>query len=277
MKQFVVRCDVEGVTGVVSFEQAEPGTEEYEFAKRMLLHDLKALERGLYDGGAEEIILYDMHFNGRNVDPLLLSKRTKLISGKPPYREDWSGGVTEDTAGLILLGFHSMDGTAEGGLLSHTYEHDIKGIRVNGTQVGEIGMEAAVAGDRGVPLLLITGDKAGAVEAEALVKGVSTAVVKDGVTEFGGLCYSGEETEERIYKAALSAARGEVVTEPLRFESPVELKVTLYPGIFFEQFIKIFPECRSGEYEITLQGKNASGAYGDYWNKKRGVKASMER
>ena len=43
----MVRCDIEGVSGVVSYEQAEPGNAEHEFGRRMFQSDLVALLDGL--------------------------------------------------------------------------------------------------------------------------------------------------------------------------------------------------------------------------------------
>ena len=39
----MIRCDIEGVSGVVSYEQAEPGKSEFEFGKRMFMSDLMAV------------------------------------------------------------------------------------------------------------------------------------------------------------------------------------------------------------------------------------------
>ena len=37
MKKYMIRCDIEGVSGVVSYEQAEPGRPEYAFGRRMFI------------------------------------------------------------------------------------------------------------------------------------------------------------------------------------------------------------------------------------------------
>ena len=60
MKKFMVRCDIEGVSGVVSYAQAEPGNPEYEFGRSMFLNDLSALLTGLNQGGADSIVIYEI-------------------------------------------------------------------------------------------------------------------------------------------------------------------------------------------------------------------------
>ena len=50
--KFLVMTDIEGVTGVTSFEQAENS----DFGKRMLMNDLKAVLDGIAEEGAEAIV-----------------------------------------------------------------------------------------------------------------------------------------------------------------------------------------------------------------------------
>ena len=47
--KFLVMTDIEGVTGVTTFNQAEGS----EFGKKMLMNDLKAVLDGIADAGAE--------------------------------------------------------------------------------------------------------------------------------------------------------------------------------------------------------------------------------
>ncbi len=42
-RKYMVRCDIEGVSGVVNYTQAEPGAAEYAFGQRMFHSDLRAL------------------------------------------------------------------------------------------------------------------------------------------------------------------------------------------------------------------------------------------
>ena len=184
MRKFMIRCDIEGASGVVSYQQSDPAGSEYAFGQKMFMDDLVALVDSLNSIGAKEIVIYDEHFYGRNIDISVLPSTVRAICGKPPYRPDWPGGLDSSFTGLILLGFHAKEGT-EGALLPHTYESDIKDIRLNGLSVGEIGVEAAIAGDVGVPTVLVIADSAGAEEAEELLPGVFTVSVKEALGESG--------------------------------------------------------------------------------------------
>jgi D-amino peptidase len=83
---------------------------------------------------------------------------------------------------MILLGLHAK-ANMPGCLLNHNYEHDIKSIHVRSAQgetyhVGEIGLEALMAGEAGVPLVMVTGDSEGCKEAAELVADIMTVSVK---------------------------------------------------------------------------------------------------
>ena len=173
--KFMIRSDIEGVSGIVSYEQAEPGKNEYEAGRRLFMNDLLALVVGLREGGAGEIHIYDEHCAGRNILLDELPEDVYIYVGKPPYTNDWAGGIDESFDGLIMLGYHSMRGTPNA-LLNHTYEPDLRGLILNGLHVGEIGMEIAIAECFGVPLALITGDSEGVREAKELVHDKATPV-----------------------------------------------------------------------------------------------------
>jgi D-amino peptidase len=180
--KFMIRCDVEGVTGVTTYQQAEGS----QFGRAMLMNDLNACIEGLLATGDHEIVIYDEHTDGRNVDLTELPECVSVICGKPPYRADW-GGIDSSYDAMIMVGFHARSGVA-GALLPHSYSRKNLNIRLNGTVVGEIGMEAAIAGDFGVPLWLVTGDSAGMAEAEQMIENVRTVTVKEAMGEFTAKC-----------------------------------------------------------------------------------------
>ena len=64
-RKYMIRCDMEGVSGVVSYLQVEPGQPDYAFGRSMFHSDLMACLEGLLAGGAGEIVIYDEHYFGR--------------------------------------------------------------------------------------------------------------------------------------------------------------------------------------------------------------------
>ena len=271
----MVRCDIEGVSGVVSYEQAEPGKAEYAFGQRMFMADLLALLQGLKAGGAQSVVIYDEHCAGRNIDLGALPPFASAICGKPPYRRDWSGGLDDTFEGVILLGFHSKFGTP-GGLLHHSYELDIRELRLNGTSVGEIGMEAAVAGDHGVAVLMVTGDSAGVAEAEALLPGTVGVVVKESLGLRAGLCYPLSVTTARIREAAKKIAQNKPAVKPYTVARKVKLEIEFNDGPYLEAARRLCGDALTDDRTLELRGSTATEVWADYWTKKLQCDSGME-
>lgn len=273
MKTYMVRCDIEGVSGVVSYEQADPSKPEFAFGRRLFMSDLLALVEGLNAGGAERIVVYDEHFHGRNTDLEVLPDNVTTICGKPPYRADWAGGLDASFAGLILLGFHSRNGTGE--LLNHSYEPDIRNLLLNGVPVGEIGIEAAIAGDWGVPLLMVTADSAGVKEAQSLVPGVVGVSVKESLGPSGGACLAARLSARLIREAATRIVSNPPAVTPWQISEP-QLRVELNDGPYRTAFRRLFAaRMDPGDRSITLRAATVTAAWAEYWRLKLMAQEAM--
>ncbi len=186
--KWMIRCDVEGATGVVNPEQSTPGKRLFEYACRMLQSDVEAASAAFLETGADEVLVYDMHYQGINLDMGRLHPRVRVVCGKPSYCVGDVGGLDASFAGVALVGLHAM--ADSGTVRAHSYEHAIREIRLNDTVVGERGVEAALAGDMGIPVALVTEDSTGAAEARTLLPWVETAVVKESMGPTSALCLS---------------------------------------------------------------------------------------
>ncbi len=259
----MIRCDMEGLTNIVRFDQCEPGGSEYEYARRMLMSDLNAVVAGLARGGADEIWVYDMHWDGRNVVKEELAAPAKLIAGKPRYEPRNAGGLDSTYDGMCLVGLHAKAGTP-GALLAHSYEHETQDVRVNGVSMGEIGLEAAIAGDFDVPLILVAADSAGAREAEATIPGVTTVAVKEGTGLEQGECYPAEQTRLLLEAGAARAAAEAARVRPYKFEPPIELEIDLAASDLRERIRNRCPEAFVSDATVRLQGKSVTDAWSQY-------------
>jgi D-amino peptidase len=137
-----------------------------------------------------------------------LHPQAKIIMGNP-HIVPLEMGLNNTFKGMLMLGFHAMAETEEA-LLSHTYSHDMKALYLNGVLIGEIGMEAAIAGMYEVPLIMISGDSKGIEEAERILEDLDkpeTAVVKYAISEAGAICFSPSVTRDIIRRKAESAVK----------------------------------------------------------------------
>lgn len=155
MKVFI-SADIEGVAGVVTPEQGQPGNAEYERARRLMTEEVNAAIDGAFAGGASEVLVNDSHGPMVNLLPENLDPRAELILGRPkPY--SMAAGLAEFGADMIFFTGHHA-GANRFGVLAHTTNgFAFREIRLAGQALGEPGLYGAYAGDLGVPVGLVTG------------------------------------------------------------------------------------------------------------------------
>ncbi|MBA7490628.1 hypothetical protein ES702_01166 [subsurface metagenome] len=206
MKIYII-IDMEGITGVVSPDkQAKPGSPGYEEAREFLMSDLNATVQGTLEGGASEVLIYDMHYYGLNVILDKLHPKAKIIMGNPHVVSP-EMGLNNTFKGMLMIGFHAMAET-EGALLPHTYSYDMKALYLNGVLMGEIGMEASIAGTYGIPLVMLSGDSKGIEEGKKIVEDFEEATVKYAIDDEGAVCLPLSISRKIIKEKALSAVKG---------------------------------------------------------------------
>jgi D-amino peptidase len=122
--------------------------------------------------------------------------------------------------------------------------------------VGEIGLNAALAGVHGVSVGLVTGDHAAIAEAAALLgPTVQTVTVKRGVGNQAALCLHPEEVQSLIRQAAEQAIGAEV--PPFRLETPVVLRIQFKSSLMAD-YASLIPGTR------RLDGYTIEYAHDDY-------------
>ncbi len=157
-----VFADMEGISGVTCSEQIMGARADE--GRRLMVEDMNACVAGCFEAGATEVVVRDGHGGGNNIDPTLLDPRAKLVQGATPgvRFKDFDGSEA-----LILLGYHAMALTTNG-VLAHSYSSaSIQGLWLNGREVGEIGVDAAIAAEHKVPVVLVSGDDKTVAEARA--------------------------------------------------------------------------------------------------------------
>ena len=253
MKKFLVMTDIEGVTGVTTFAEAENS----QFGKDMLMNDLNAVLNGIWKAGGQAIV-YDMHTDGRNVD--LSDLCVPVVRGKPILPNNWRGVGGEKIDGLFLVGLHTMQHT--GALLAHSYLREYDSIHINGTLVGEIGMEAALAGELGIPLKFVSADDAGCREAEELIPDIVTCAVKKSLGDDTAICYPPKVTYNKLYDGAMRAVGRNVST--LKFNSPYEIKIKFSDCKYLQIMKEIHPEIFENENTAVMRGDNLLETWSEY-------------
>ena len=176
-----ISVDMEGITGVVSNEQLGPGAFEYERARQFMTGEALAAIQGARDAGATEIVVSDSHGNGQNLLIDQFPDDVTIVRSWPrPLM--MMEGIDSSFAAAVFIGYHA--GTANTrGVRAHTMSSaTLTGVALNGRQVPEGGINAAIAGYFGVPVVMVSGDDAAVEEVQRFAAGMEGAVVKRAIS-----------------------------------------------------------------------------------------------
>jgi len=226
--KILIAADMEGVTGVVHWDQVMPGHPEYPRFCRLMTGDVNAAIRGAFAGGATSAVVTDGHYEGRNILIEELDSRAKLNSGSPSPLS-MVQGVDEDINGVIFVGYHARMG-AINAILDHTWSDErVSGVWINGQAFGEAGLNGAVCGHFNVPVIMASGDQTLCAEVRELFGNkIETAQVKKAVSRMSAECLPPAVTASLIEETARRAVinlRNKKTPKPLKVTKPINLLV----------------------------------------------------
>lgn len=137
-------------------------------------------------------------------------------------------GIDSSCDAAFFIGYHGKAGTGDA-VLNHTLSGlAIHRLILNGKEVGEAGLNAAIAGVFGVPVVLVTGDSQTAKEAEEDIPGVFTVAVKTGITGLSSQAMHPVRARELIRQQAKEALLHRRSVKPLsqKVENTIEVEFT---------------------------------------------------
>ena len=216
---------MEGISGIVHSDQVSSGTAEYADGRKWMAQDVNAAVEGALAAGATEVVVNDSHGSMRNIDPDDLHPRAILISGSPKPLSMMQG-IDSSFAACLFIGYHAKAGT-ENAILDHTISSSVvRSIRVNGIEMPELGLNAAIAGYYGVPVVLVSGDTAVCRQTgEILGKDVVTVAVKEAYGRLAAKLVPMDEAR-RMIKAGVKEALGKLPRiKPYKLASPYNFEL----------------------------------------------------
>ncbi|MGB9892861.1 MAG: M55 family metallopeptidase [Candidatus Saccharicenans sp.] len=200
-----ISVDMEGIWGVVHGNQCSADSPEYQIARKWMVEDVNAVVQGLFEGGATEVVVNDSHGSMRNLIASELDRRAELISGSPKPLSMMEG-IGTDFQGCIFVGYHARAGSAPA-ILDHTISGSaIYSIKINGLEMSELGINAALAGYFKVPVIMLTGDTETCRQAQELLgKELVTVAVKEAVNRFAARNYARDKVLADLKEGAKKA------------------------------------------------------------------------
>ncbi|GAB3205476.1 M55 family metallopeptidase [Marinactinospora endophytica] len=238
--KILISADMEGATGVTWPADVEPGTEQWQRCRAMFTSDVNGAIAGFLAGGATEVVVNEAHATMRNLLLERLDDRATMLTGRHKDLSMVEGVQRGDIDGVAFVGYHC--GAGAEGVLAHTYlPNSITGVWLDGEPASEGRLNAHVAAQYGVPVVLVTGDDLTCVDAASYAPDAPTVAVKEHVSRYAAICRPPERTRAAIAAAAKSAVALAGRTAPAR-QAPLTVEVevdaahlagaaTLVPGV----------------------------------------------
>ena len=220
-----ISVDMEGIAGIVDETQTSPTGRDYAVGRRLMTAEANAAIAAAFEAGATEVVVNDSHWDQTNLVPDEIDRRATLITGAPkPY--GMMQGLDDSFAAVIFIGYHARGSTGDA-VIDHTYSDQLKHVRLNGREVGEYGLNAALAGHYGVPVVFISGDTVLSEQAREFIPGVEALAVKQGIGRTAARSLHPEVARDKITAGIKTAMARRAQIPPVQLSQPVTLEVEL--------------------------------------------------
>ena len=261
--KLLIACDMEGISGVVNWDQVNPARPDYQRFRKMMTGDVNAAIEGAANSGADEILVTDGHWHSTNILIEELDHRAQLNSGGPsPF--SMVQGVETGVDAAFFVGYHARVGTPNA-VLDHTWSSDrVHNLWINDRLCGEFGLNALMCGAFDVPVLLVSGDQSVCAEAQDWVPGLLPVQVKTATGRMAATCLPLQESQALISTTATSAMfqfNDGRAPKPLKIELPVKVTVEFFTTVMADQ-ASVFPGSqRLDGRRVCLESPDVPAAY----------------
>lgn len=260
--KLLIAVDMEGISGVVNWDQVNPAHAEYSRFRKIMTDDVNAAIEGAFAGGADEVVVADGHNAGYNILLEQLDRRARLNAGNnAPFV--MVQGVDSGIDAAIFVGYHGRAGHPLA-VLTHTWDLHVMNVWLNDILVGETGLNAAVCGHFGAPLLMVTGDQGLAEEAGALIPGIETVVVKRAAGYFAAECLTPKTAQEQIRlgaEKAVRAYRQGQSSQPFTLQYPLTLTVEFSTSAWADSAMRLPGAERLDGRKVRVEATDMPVAY----------------
>lgn len=225
MRRLFISADIEGCAAVCSEHAQMPDAWEWGKAREWMTNEVLASCVAALENGYDEIIVADGHGNALNLLPDLMPKHVKLIRSWPRPLLQMQGIETESVDGCIFIGYHT-GANDDRGVLAHTYFGGaFRNIKLNGTIASEGYLNAALAGQYNVPVIMVSGDSDTIEDAKRYSPEAEGCVVKTAIGRRSQMSISPAEANEMIEEATLRAIQKVGSIDPFSVPGPFEIEI----------------------------------------------------
>ena len=219
-----ISVDMEGIAGVVTGDQLGPTGFEYGRAREFMTAEALAAVAGARDAGATEIVVSDSHGNGESLLIDQFPDDVRIVRSWPRPLMMMEGIDSTFTA-AIFIGYHAST-TSPAGVRAHTISSaNLASVSLNGVAMPEAGINAAIAGRFGIPVVFISGDDVAVDETRRLLGDVEGAVVKRAISFHAASTMTPKAAQQLIRSRVKAALDRRSAFKPYVVRAPVTLDV----------------------------------------------------
>lgn len=250
-----ISADMEGIAGVVTGDQLGTSGFEYERFRGFMTAEVLAAIQGARDAGATTIVVSDSHGNGEN----LLIERfpddvTVVRSWPRPLM--MMEGIDSTFSAVVFIGYHAST-TSMSGVRAHTMSSaTLTSVELNGVAMPEAGVNAAIAGRFGVPVVAISGDDAAVGEAQRLLGNIEGAVVKRAISFHAAATMTPLAAQALVREKVKAGVARRAELRPFVVTAPVRLDVSFknYRPVEMLSFLPIVT--RTSSHSVRFVGRD---------------------
>lgn len=252
-----ISVDMEGIGGIGTSAMTNTGGKDYETGRKLMTNEVNAVVSAIFESGSATIVVNDSHGDMQNLLHTQLDPRVEYIQSniKPLGMVQ---GLDATFDGVIFIGYHAMAGT-ENGFLAHTGSGNVKGLWLNGVEVGEGGLNTYFASMLGVPILLASGDKTFSEEIKKLTP-TRTVITKEAIGASAAKLVHPDVVIKELQTQTKAALKEIKKAKPLTQE-PIEFKIKVDVPTRADVAMSIPGMKRVDGYTVSYQAKNMEEAY----------------
>ena len=250
-----ISVDMEGIAGVVTADQLSPTGFEYQRAREFMTGEALAAVAGARDAGATQIVVSDSHGNGES---LLIDKFPPdvTIIRSWPRPLAMMQGIDSSFDAAVFIGYHAAT-TNPAGVRAHTMSSaHLAAIELNGTAMPESGINAAIAGYFGVPIVAVSGDNVAVAEAQALIGNMEGAVVKQAISFHSAATMTPDAAQQLVRQKVKAGVQRRASLRPYVVRTPVRLDITFKNYTPAEMLTYIPNVQRTSSHGIRFEGRD---------------------
>ncbi|WP_341357956.1 M55 family metallopeptidase [Rossellomorea sp. y25] len=254
-----ISVDMEGITGLVDHTHVDSSKHNYERGRIIMTDEANTVVSAAFEAGCAEVLVNDSHSQMNNLLIEKLHPETKLISGGvKPY--SMVQGLDSTYDGAFFVGYHAR--ASMKGVMSHSMIFGVRNMYINDIAVGELGFNAYVAGFHGVPVLMVAGDDQAALEAEALIPNVTTAVVKETISRSVAKSLTPMKSSRLLKKKTEEAIHNKKNVKPLTPPEHPTLRIE-FANYGQAEWASLMPgtELEAGTTTVRFEAKDILEAY----------------